>query len=183
MNLFISSNQNITKLSKMVKEYFSVLVKKKDTRRLYNSTSPYNNHLGRIVIFKCSNCKKSLVMVWQMPSLYNYPKHAVAEFILHYLNQQGKDSITKCLQCSSHTIDFYAELSVRTDHFYLFSIMIEVNDYSGLGYVIKCVFELLETFKAISSETCFDILWEEFVNVKKILFNFGEKLSPLDLME
>ena len=71
-----------------------------------------------------------------------------------------KASITKYLQCSSHATDFHAELSVMTDHFELFRIMIKLSGYSNLGYVIKCVFELLENLKQCHHKHVFIKFWK-----------------------
>ena len=47
-----------------------------------------------------------------------------------------------------------------TDHFELFRIMIKLSGYSNLGYVIKCVFELLENLKQCHHKHVFIKFWK-----------------------
>jgi len=185
MNLVISANLNTSTLLKMVTKDFSFFTIPNDIQKDNSNKTllPFNNHLGRIVIYQCINCMGVLYMIWQTPCLHDYPRHAVSEFLMHHLDYEGKGSISNYLQYHNLALSVTSHVTVKTDHFYLITMEVTLTEdgYSNISNVIKCVFEFMELFKAMSIMHFRD-LWKDFIKIKIINFFFGEKESLSKLL-
>ncbi len=150
-----------------------------------NNILPFDDHMGRILVMKCSPCTHTLAMIWQIPSSQFNPKHAMDKFLIyHILAHQGKGSIYNYLLMQSLATDVEVDIILSSESFHLLAIFVMVNE-NGLqntAFIVKSVFKVLNVLKKMTKYE-FNKLWTEFIEIEKLLFDWKQPEGMLKYLE
>lgn len=179
MNLVVYGRENSSTLWSWVDRYFSPISDRDGSPATYTQVPFPPEYTGKIVHYQPEASTNTLTVFWQTPSLQGYPRNAVAKFLSRYLEHKGQGSLLACLKESNYASDLTAGVEVPADSFYLFSVQLTLTD-QGLGNVSKVISSVFQYAYLLAnlSESDFNKMWQDFVDVKTVVFDYAEDKSP-----
>ncbi len=160
MNLVINDTNPIPEMVRIVNQYFSNIPNLNIKPMTYDN-SPFNNLLGKIIIYKSEHSLHTLSLVWQTPSYLDSPNNGLNKFIKRFFFFRGKGSIHK--------------------HFWLskVQILLTKEGLERLTEVVKVVFDFMQTLISMSEEQ-FYFQWRTYNDIRQIQFDNYNQVSALD---
>ncbi len=181
MNLVIYDAKPLHELVEMVNQHFSD-IPNLNIKPVTYENPPYDNFLGRIVIYKFEHSLYTLSLVWQTPSLLYPPNNGIAEFIQHFFVKKGNGSLQKYLESKNLIIEeVMARDLEHSESFSLFVLQIVLSDkgFKQINEVIKVVFDFMWTVISLSQEQ-FNCQWNIHNRIRQINFNYNDKSTTLN---
>lgn len=181
MQLVIYGRDNLDTLSSMAMHSFSAIPNRNLTKATYNTTSFPPQYSGVIVHFYPVANRDTLYLYWQItPSLQPYYRHAVGSFIQQYLNHEGTNTAAYKLKSLNYITSLNTAVDVETDSYTLYTVEIELTDEGvrNVSGVIRILFQYIVRFQSIN-ESEFNRLWQDFVSVSQIRFDYSERSPPI----
>ncbi len=178
MNLVIYDTNPIPELVRIVNQYFSNIPNLNIKPTTYDN-SPFNNLLGRIIIYKSEHSLHTLSLVWQTPSYLDSPNNGLNKFIKRFFH--GKGSIHKHLEAEGLAIKIYAKEILHSESFWLFQVQIRLTKegLERLTEVVKVVFDFMQTLISMSEEQ-FNFQWRTYNDIRQIQFDYYNQVSTID---
>ena len=181
MNLVVYGREDISVLQQWAERSFSNVLPSlpEEPPASYNTTAFPSNYTGRLIRYYPEASTDVLTMFWQTPSLQGQRRYAIAEFLTRYLGDEGRGSLLRYLQMRKWASDLQAGVEVDTDSFYLFSLQITLTG-DGLDHVsevIRAAFYFVRLLADLEEQD-FQRMWDDFLNVGTLNFDYAEKLTP-----
>ena len=184
MNLAIYGSEDPSTLWDLVDTYFTSVSSTNGSPATYNETAFPPPFTGKLIHYLPEANINTLTMIWQTPSLQNYPRNAVDTFLTRYLGHEGEGSLLSHLKARNFASELSSGIEVDADSFYLFSVQITLTE-QGLGNVsdvVQAVFKYAYLL-ANMTEGQFEEMWCDYVEVNKVVFDYAEKKSPEEYTE
>ena len=182
MQLVVYGRDDLDTLRDMAVRSFSAVPNRDLTKATYNSTSFPPQYSGVIIHFYPVANSDTLYIYWQItPSLQPYYRHAVGSFINQYLNHEGTTSAAYKLKSLNYVTSLSTDVYMDTDSFTLYTVQIELTDEGvrNVSGVIRILFQYIVRFQSIN-ESEFNRLWQDFVSVSQIRFDYSERSPPIN---
>ena len=181
MNLVVYTNKDLQTILKAVSVIFSDIPDLKINPRKYKQM-PFDNHMGRILVYNIRNAAPSVRITWQLPSLRDYNRHRV-EFVMDsFLTQYGEGGIATHLEHLgiSRTVDSRIE---KSHQFCTFSLIVELttDGVSRSSEVISVIYQYIFLLKSMSSVQYYSY-WKEYVHAAQISFDYLSDTDPFSFV-
>ena len=182
MQLVVYGRDNLDTLSDLTRCSFSGIPNRNLTVATYNNTPFPARYSGRIIHYYPVANKDTLTIYWQVtPSLQPHYRNAVGSVITQYLGHEGTSSAAYILKIMNYATSLSTYIEVDADSFTLFTVKIDLTE-SGIrdvSEVVRVLFQHIVRFQSIS-ESEFTMLWQDFVPVSQIKFDYSERDVPID---
>ena len=185
MQLVVYGRDNLQTLLDTVRRSFTAIPNRNLTKATYNTTSfPPPLFSGFIVHYYPVANKDTVTIFWQVtPSLEPFYRHAVGSFVTEFLGRESEHSLAGWLKRSNYITSLGAYVEVETDSYTVFSVQFELTD-AGVGNVsdvIQTLYLFIERFRTFDPDG-YDLnrLWDDFVSVSQIRFDYSERATPIN---
>lgn len=184
MQLVVYGRDDLDTLLATVHHSFEAIPNRHLTKTNYSGITsfPPPNYSGYIIHYYPVADKDTLTLYWQLtPSLEPLYRHAVGSFVTQYLGHEGTTSAAYLLKVLNYITSLSAYTEFQTDSYTLFTVQIELTDggVENVGEVIQILYQHVVRFKSIN-ESEFNRLWNDFVPVSQIRFDYSERATPID---
>ena len=182
MQLVVYGRDSLDTLTDMTRRSFSDIPNRNLAKATYNTTSFPPQYSGFIVHYYPVADKDTLTIFWQItPSLEPLYRHAVGSFIGQYLGHEGTTGAAYKLKTLNYVTTLSTSVEVQADSYTLYTVQIELTDRGirNVSEVVRILYQHIARFQSIN-ESEFSRLWQDFVAVSQIKFDYSERAKPIN---
>ena len=182
MQLVIYGRDPADTLVQWAKSIFAGVPDRNAATPTFPTTSfPAPDFTQRIVYYRPVADTNTIVLYWQTPPLAPHYRQSVASFLSRYLGDEGSGSLLQYLRTQGWASGIIAGSEVDTESYTLLSVAVDLTEpgLPRVGEVIAAVFQYV---RLLQSQTDSELaaLWEDWVSVQRIIFDYQPKTEPSD---